>query len=61
VEDLDVHAELLAVAADALVVLGQRHGTEDLELDLAAHVHAGAVDHQYLGHQFLRREKGALF
>src|SRR4029077_10377380 len=50
VEDLDLDAELLRVAPDPLVVLGQRHGAEDVQLDLAAHVHAGAVDHQNLGH-----------
>src|SRR5262249_17666788 len=50
VEHLDVHTEVLGVAADALVVFGQRHGTEDVDLDLATHVHAGAMDHQYLGH-----------
>src|SRR5262245_26107222 len=58
VENLDVHAELFGVAADALVIFGQRHGTEDIDLDLAAHVHAGAVDHQYLGHLFLRSVSG---
>src|SRR5262249_7449622 len=54
VKDLDLHAELFGIAADALVVFGQGHGTEDLELDLAAHVHACAVDHQDLGHRVLR-------
>ena len=46
VKDLDLDAELLGIAANALVVFGERHRAEDVDLDLAAHVHAGAVDHQ---------------
>src|SRR5262245_39425708 len=45
-EDLDLEAQLLGIGADLGVVFRQRHGAEDLDLGLAAHVHAGAVDHQ---------------
>src|SRR5579871_5958511 len=50
VEDLDLDAELGGVAADALVVFGQGPRAEDIDLDLAAHVHAGAVNHQDFRH-----------
>ena len=45
-ENLDLDAELLGEAADPGVVLRQFHRAEDLDLRLAAHVHAGAVDDQ---------------
>src|SRR5258708_6661803 len=51
VEDLDVEAELGSIATDAFVVFGQGHWAEDLELDLAAHIHAGAVDDQDFRHE----------
>ena len=49
-EDLDLHAKLVRVAADAFVVFGQRHRPECFDLHLAAHVHAGAVDDQNFWH-----------
>src|SRR5579884_1151786 len=42
VKNLDLEAEFGGVAADALVVFRQGHLAEDLGLNLAAHVHAGA-------------------
>src|SRR6185312_14711529 len=50
VEDLDLKAQFGSKAADALVVFGEQHRSEDLQLHLAAHVHAGAVNDQNLGH-----------
>ena len=47
-EDLDLDAELLGIGANPCIVFRQGHRTEDLDLCLAAHVHAGAVDDQYL-------------
>src|SRR5580698_5806374 len=50
VEDFDFQPEFGGKAADALVIFGKLHWPENLELDLAAHVHTGAMDHENLGH-----------
>ena len=46
VEDFDVHAELFRETSDPFVIFRQGHRPEDLDLRLAAHVHAGAVDYE---------------
>ena len=51
VEDLYVDAEFRGIATDALVVFRQGHRTEYLELDLAPHIHPGAVDDQDFWHE----------
>src|SRR5262249_18281046 len=45
-EDLDLHRELVGIGPDYRIVLRQRHRPEDLDLRLAAHVHAGAMDYK---------------
>jgi hypothetical protein len=50
VKNLDFETEFGSIAADPLVIFRQRHWPEYLGLDLAAHIHAGAVDHQNFRH-----------
>jgi hypothetical protein len=47
-EDLDLDVELLCIGANSGIVFRQGHRAEDLDLRLAAHVHAGTVDDQNL-------------
>src|SRR5436853_5852422 len=42
--------QLGSIFADVLVVLWQGHGTEDVGLDFAAHVHPGTMNYQNLRH-----------
>ncbi len=43
-KNLHLKAMLNRILADVLVVLGQFHRTKNIELHLAAHIHAGAMD-----------------
>ena len=52
-KNLDLDAEFLRVLADVFVVLRQSHRAEDVDLRLAAHVHAGAVHDQNFWHCLL--------
>src|SRR6266496_6164425 len=49
------------IAANALIVFGQGHGTEDLGLHLPAHIHAGAVNDEDLCHDALLALAGGNF
>ena len=53
-KDLDIDAELRGITADPLVIFGQGHRSENLGLDLAAHVHASTVDDQNFRHRIPR-------
>src|SRR4029077_19192861 len=61
VKDLDLDAELLGIAANALVVFGERHRAEDVDLHLAAHIHAGAMDYENSGHRALRENRNGAY
>ena len=51
VEDINLDTQLGGIFADVLIVFRQGHGTEDLGLDFAAHVHSGTMDYQDLRHK----------
>src|SRR5437763_9668038 len=49
-KQLDFEAELCGIAANALVVFRQCHGTEDFGLHLPPHLHTGAVNDENSWH-----------
>jgi hypothetical protein len=50
VKQLHLQAQTFAVGPDLFVDILQGRGSEDFHLGFAAHVHTGALYHQYLGH-----------
>jgi hypothetical protein len=49
-KNLDVNAQAFGVTSNLLVDLLQGGCPENLQLDLAPHVHARTLDYQYPGH-----------
>jgi hypothetical protein len=49
-KNLDLKAQLRRIFLDLLIVFWQCHGTEDIDLDFAAHIHADPVDNQDFWH-----------